>query len=290
MTASHEEAPEGSGRMLRLSWVLRGGAVGLVAFAVAVAALAARGAVRALWDGELQPLVGLVVFLGGTAVVAVGVLGWGWWVDGRGLEQRSLLRRRHGVPWAEITGVNASAVTCFLHRGRAAPLRFSASVVGYGVLARFILERVSPQALGNEATRRALQAVQRRGPSLFVLPPDRPPPADAGRRRWRENPFHVLGLAPDCSAADVERTGQKLLGLLALELASGRSYATPVGPAERTADMVRAAMAELRDPERRLRHEVWAALPVGEGAAASPASRHDDEPWDAMAALRWRAP
>ncbi len=84
----------------------------------------------------------------------------------------------------------------------------------------------------------------------------------------RDNPFYVLGLRPDATRAEIEREGQKLLGMLELKLQSAARYATPVGPAERTADKVRRAMAELRDPERRLEHEVWARL---DPAAAPPA-------------------
>lgn len=79
-------------------------------------------------------------------------------------------------------------------------------------------------------------------------------------RRIIDNPFYVLGLSPACSRAEVEREGQKLLGMLEVGLSAARTYATPLGARERTADKVREAMAELRDPERRLRHELWAHL------------------------------
>jgi hypothetical protein len=89
------------------------------------------------------------------------------------------------------------------------------------------------------------------------------------RERLSENPFYVLGVLPDCSRADLERAGQKLLAMLELGMAAAQSYPTPLGPAPRTADSVRQAMAELRDPRRRLLHELWAQLP-----AAAP-SAHD---------------
>jgi len=76
--------------------------------------------------------------------------------------------------------------------------------------------------------------------------------------RHLENPFLVLGLAPVASGADVERTGQKLLAMLAAGLIEAENYTTPFGPAMRTAEQVRWAMAELRDPCRRLGHEWWA--------------------------------
>jgi curved DNA-binding protein CbpA len=111
----------------------------------------------------------------------------------------------------------------------------------------------------------------------------------------RDNPFYVLGLRPDATRAEVEREGQKLLGMLELQLSSAARYPTPVGPGERTADKVRRAMAELRDPERRLEHELWARL---EASAAPPAPEEEprpkkkkaDAPWKgAMVALGWRA-
>jgi hypothetical protein len=77
--------------------------------------------------------------------------------------------------------------------------------------------------------------------------------------RLLDNPFYVLELAPDCSRAEVERAGQKLLAMLELELElSGATiYATPFGSGRRDAAKVREAMAELRDPQRRLFHELW---------------------------------
>src|SRR5277367_2097389 len=90
----------------------------------------------------------------------------------------------------------------------------------------------------------------------------------------RDNPFYVLGLPPSATRAEIEREGQKLLGMLELKLASSARYATPVGPGERTADKVRRALAELRDPERRLAHELWARL----DPAAMPAATAAEPP------------
>lgn len=73
-----------------------------------------------------------------------------------------------------------------------------------------------------------------------------------------DNPFFVLGLAPDASRIEVEREAQKLLGMLELEFAAAQTYQTPVGPQPRTAEAVRAAVAALRDPYRRLVAELWA--------------------------------
>ena len=77
-------------------------------------------------------------------------------------------------------------------------------------------------------------------------------------RRHLENPFLVLALSPAAGAAEVERQGQKLLAMLAAGLGEAAAYATPLGERPRTPELVRAAMAELRDPERRLGHEWWA--------------------------------
>jgi hypothetical protein len=73
-----------------------------------------------------------------------------------------------------------------------------------------------------------------------------------------ENPFFVLGLSVDTSRPEIEREAQKLLGMLELGFATVKSYATPLGPRERTAEAVRAAVAALRDPYRRLVAELWA--------------------------------
>jgi hypothetical protein len=80
------------------------------------------------------------------------------------------------------------------------------------------------------------------------------------RARILENPFYVLALRPNATRVEVERQGQKLMGMLELGLASAATYITPIGPAERTTDKVRHALAELRDPERRLVHELWARV------------------------------
>jgi hypothetical protein len=106
-----------------------------------------------------------------------------------------------------------------------------------------------------------------------------------------DNPFYVLELAPDCSRAEVERAGQRLLGMLELDLAGARAYLTPFGRGHRDAAKVREAMAELRDPQRRLFHELWAvgrpwSEPVGVGIGEI------DDPMGgfsaALSALGWR--
>ncbi len=94
--------------------------------------------------------------------------------------------------------------------------------------------------------------------------------AEGTVERIRDNPFYVLGVPPTAARAEIEREGQKLLGMLELGLQSAKAYATPVGPGERTADKVRRAMAELRDPERRLEHELWARLEPAAAPAPEP--------------------
>jgi hypothetical protein len=73
-----------------------------------------------------------------------------------------------------------------------------------------------------------------------------------------DNPFFVLGITAEASRIEVEREAQKLLGMLELGFAEATTYATPLGPRKRTAEMVRAAVAALRDPYRRLLAELWA--------------------------------
>ncbi len=71
------------------------------------------------------------------------------------------------------------------------------------------------------------------------------------------NPFLVLELPADAPGEVVERKGALLLSMLSVGTAEASRYQTPFGPRERTPEMVREAMGELRDPERRLIHEWW---------------------------------
>src|ERR1700731_1312088 len=75
---------------------------------------------------------------------------------------------------------------------------------------------------------------------------------------WRSNPFFVLGVSTEASRGEVERAGQRLLGLLAVGNAGAVHYDTPLGSATRDADSVRQALATLRDPNERVIHELWA--------------------------------
>jgi hypothetical protein len=112
------------------------------------------------------------------------------------------------------------------------------------------------------------------------------------RERILENPFYVLGLRPGCTRAQMEEEGQKLLGMLELGFKAAATYATPLGAVARTPEKVRAAMAELRDPNRRLRAELWAQLDPANTSTAKPAASAAaaaDQAWpEALDALGWR--
>jgi hypothetical protein len=82
------------------------------------------------------------------------------------------------------------------------------------------------------------------------------------RERVRQNPFYVLGLSVDCRRIEVEREGQRLLAELELRLEGAQTYSTPLGQQPRTPELVREAMAELRDPAKRILHALLAALPA----------------------------
>jgi hypothetical protein len=101
--------------------------------------------------------------------------------------------------------------------------------------------------------------------------------------RVAENAFFVLGLRPTCTRHEVEREGQKLLAMLQLGLAEAASYQTPVGRRPRTDELVRNAMAQLREPRTRLLHELLASLPAD---SAQQAAEGGDDAWpEAQAAF-----
>jgi len=107
--------------------------------------------------------------------------------------------------------------------------------------------------------------------------------------RWATGAFFVLELPTTATRAEIERAGSKWLGMLELGLARAQIYTTPVGPRARTPELVRAAMAELRDPARRLAHELWCLTDPSEVA---PVTEPDDVEigetgFDAMAELGW---
>ncbi len=109
------------------------------------------------------------------------------------------------------------------------------------------------------------------------------------RQRLAENPFYILGVETGAARAVIEREGQKLLGMLELGLSAAMTYATPLGMRPRDADQVRWALSELRDPGRRLGHELWALLPGTPLPSLSEALPHEPTGWpEAPVALGWK--
>ena len=75
--------------------------------------------------------------------------------------------------------------------------------------------------------------------------------------------------------------------MLELNFAAAQTYATPLGPRDRTPELVRAAVAALRDPYQRLVAELWARHAPAH--AAEPASIEEDPPRPSLRpALGWR--
>jgi hypothetical protein len=103
-----------------------------------------------------------------------------------------------------------------------------------------------------------------------------------------DNPFLVLGLAPDASRIEIEREAQKLLGMLELGFADVQTYATPLGPRSRTAEAVRAAVAALRDPYQRLVAELWVRNAPPARPATEPVAEPTPAPTGLRRALGWR--
>jgi hypothetical protein len=103
---------------------------------------------------------------------------------------------------------------------------------------------------------------------------------------WRANPFFILEIRVDAPRAEVERAGQKLIGLLALGSARAGRYDTPLGPATRDANSVLQAVAALRDPTERLIYELLADIAGGDdGGRDAPALAWSE----AEAAIGWAA-
>lgn len=105
-----------------------------------------------------------------------------------------------------------------------------------------------------------------------------------------DNPFFVLGLPPDTSRIEIEREAQKLLGMLELGFVDAKTYRTPIGSRTRTPELVRAAVAALRDPYRRLVAELWArhAPPLRDDAPASACVADDPQRTGLRRRLGWR--
>lgn len=116
-------------------------------------------------------------------------------------------------------------------------------------------------------------------------------PGASLREAVEENPFYVLALPVTASRREVEREGQKLLGMLELKLEDAQRYRTPLGVHLRTADLVRNALARLRDPRRRLESELFAVLPPVPPPSSSSAPGRRARKWtDAFRILGFVGP
>lgn len=104
--------------------------------------------------------------------------------------------------------------------------------------------------------------------------------------RFVKNPLLILGLAAGSSPLEVERAGQKLLGLLSIGARSAQFYETPWGPEPRDEHLIRGAVAALKDPSTRVRAELWLLEPGSPNAPEVPRHEADD---DALAELAFRA-
>jgi hypothetical protein len=104
------------------------------------------------------------------------------------------------------------------------------------------------------------------------------------RASLEDNPFLVLGVPAVATRLEIERAGQKLLGLLAVGSAAAATYPTPFGPKPRDEAKVRTALAALRDPEERVLAELWVA-------ALEPGEASDLPRWnEALESIGWRGP
>jgi hypothetical protein len=88
-----------------------------------------------------------------------------------------------------------------------------------------------------------------------------------------KNPYFILELDPDASPLEIERQGKKLLALLEVGAAKGRSYESPFGSFDRDATMVREAVAALRDARRRERERCLFLLVGAHGSKSGGAER-----------------
>ena len=55
--------------------------------------------------------------------------------------------------------------------------------------------------------------------------------------RWGDNPFFVLDLPVTATRAEVERAGQKWLGMLEVGMSRAAIYTTPLGVRARTPEL-----------------------------------------------------
>jgi hypothetical protein len=103
--------------------------------------------------------------------------------------------------------------------------------------------------------------------------------------RVAHNPFYVLELPASATRAEIERAGQRWLGLLGVQSEAAGRYRTPLGEQPRDADAVRVALARLRDPRERLLWELWVSEPAV-GAAGLGAGGYED----AARLIGWHSP
>jgi hypothetical protein len=111
-----------------------------------------------------------------------------------------------------------------------------------------------------------------------------------GSRSARElvvqNPFYVLDVSVNATRTEVERAGQRWLAQLGVGAQAAQFYRTPLGEFERTPDLVRQSLAELRDPGTRLTYEIWRS--EFDAAAVTPSMRTDYE--EALRVIGWSTP
>lgn len=102
--------------------------------------------------------------------------------------------------------------------------------------------------------------------------------------RVTANPFHVLCLSIDATHEEVERRAAELVRDIDAGRRGADTYVTPLGRRQRTRTLVLWACKQLRDPDRRLQHEVWYLEPVDRSLLAP---RPQPAAWRAFG---WRRP
>jgi hypothetical protein len=215
-----------------------------------------------------------------------------FWIDAHGIVSRAPFGKRPSIAWADVTEVASDPATGgYVIRASGTSVVVQGTLGGLDELAALILAHVPAPSVQSDAVRRTLEIrAQRFAPRLdFGCPVEPGEPAALALARWRDNPFYVLGVAPDASRADVERAGRKLLGLLEIGASSAKGYDTPFGRTERTPEQVRAALADLAIPERRAAREIEAHLAIEGGAAPDAPADDPTRPWpEALRAGGWR--
>jgi hypothetical protein len=284
---------EGTSLVLRSSVRMRVTALALMTLPAFLLTIGITGAVGERARFLPIGVMGLALF--GAIAWVTGMAKWS--IDDDGIQRLTPLTPHTRLRWGEVVSVHEQSLgnlTFGRGYGRLA-IQVPNGLAGMETLIRVVLARC-PASAFSDATRRSLEKRIGAAPPVTMIPVDAPEPVVQPRgdavARWKTNPFFALGLDPKCSQADVERAGQKLLALLAIGSAGAKRFATPVGEMERTEDIVRAAMAELRDPDKRIGHELWARIAIVPSAPAS-GKKEDDpaRPWpEAMIAIRWRGP